>query len=58
MPPAGPDATALSAPAAGWWRDAVIYEIYFRSLADGSGDGVGDIAGVRSRLPYLRELTK
>jgi len=39
-----------------WWRDAVIYEIYIRSLADGSGDGVGDIAGIRSRLPYLRDL--
>ena len=39
-----------------WWRDAVIYEIYIRSLADGSGDGVGDVAGIRSRLPYLRDL--
>jgi alpha-glucosidase len=39
-----------------WWRDAVIYEIYIRSLADGDGDGVGDIAGIRSRLPYLRDL--
>jgi alpha-glucosidase len=44
---------AVNAP---WWRDAVIYEIYIRSLADGSGDGVGDIAGIRSRLPYLRDL--
>ncbi len=41
---------------ASWWRDAVIYEVYIRSLADGSGDGVGDIAGIRSRLPYLRDL--
>jgi alpha-glucosidase len=39
-----------------WWRDAVIYEIYIRSFADGGGDGVGDIAGIRSRLPYLRDL--
>ena len=39
-----------------WWRDAVIYEIYIRSLTDGSGDGVGDIAGIRARLPYLRDL--
>ncbi len=44
---------AVNAP---WWRDAVIYEIYIRSLADGSGDGIGDIAGIRSRLPYLRDL--
>ncbi|HEX6577588.1 MAG TPA: glycoside hydrolase family 13 protein [Jiangellaceae bacterium] len=39
-----------------WWRDAVIYQIYIRSFADGTGDGVGDIAGIRSRLPYLRDL--
>jgi alpha-glucosidase len=39
-----------------WWRTAVIYEIYIRSFADGDGDGVGDIAGIRSRLPYLRDL--
>ena len=39
-----------------WWRDAVIYQVYIRSFADGTGDGVGDIAGIRSRLPYLRDL--
>jgi alpha-glucosidase len=39
-----------------WWREAVIYQIYIRSMADGDGDGVGDIAGIRSRLPYLRDL--
>jgi alpha-glucosidase len=39
-----------------WWRDAVVYEIYVRSFADASGDGVGDLAGVRERLPYLRRL--
>ncbi|GGO78787.1 glycoside hydrolase family 13 protein [Nonomuraea cavernae] len=39
-----------------WWRDAVVYEIYVRSFADASGDGVGDLAGIRQRLPYLREL--
>ena len=39
-----------------WWRDAVVYEIYVRSFADGDGDGVGDLAGIRSRLPYLAEL--
>ena len=41
---------------AGWWRDAVIYQVYPRSFADGNGDGMGDLAGVRSRLPYLRDL--
>lgn len=39
-----------------WWRDAVIYQVYIRSFADGDGDGMGDITGLRSRLPYLREL--
>jgi alpha-glucosidase len=42
--------------AAPWWRDAVVYQIYIRSFADGDGDGIGDIAGMRSRLPYLRDL--
>ncbi|MET9864460.1 glycoside hydrolase family 13 protein [Streptomyces smyrnaeus] len=40
----------------GWWRDAVIYQIYVRSFADSDGDGVGDLPGVRQRLPYLAEL--
>jgi alpha-glucosidase len=39
-----------------WWRGAVIYEVYLRSFADGNGDGVGDLAGLRSRLPYLADL--
>jgi alpha-glucosidase len=39
-----------------WWRSAVIYQVYIRSFADGNGDGIGDIAGVRARLPYLRDL--
>ncbi|MGW6907303.1 glycoside hydrolase family 13 protein [Streptomyces sp. NPDC054940] len=40
----------------GWWREAVIYQVYPRSFADGNGDGMGDLAGIRSRLPYLRDL--
>ncbi|MCU7727174.1 glycoside hydrolase family 13 protein [Actinoplanes sp. KI2] len=39
-----------------WWRDAVIYQIYPRSFADANGDGIGDLPGIRSRLPYLRDL--
>ena len=34
----------------------MIYEVYIRSFADGDGDGVGDIAGLSSRLPYLAGL--
>jgi alpha-glucosidase len=33
-----------------------VYQIYIRSFADGDGDGIGDIAGMRSRLAYLRDL--
>jgi alpha-glucosidase len=40
----------------GWWRSAVIYQIYPRSFADGNGDGIGDLAGVRARLEYLAGL--
>ena len=43
-------------PAAPWWREAVIYQIYPRSWADANGDGVGDLPGVTARLPYLRDL--
>jgi alpha-glucosidase len=39
-----------------WWRDAVVYQIYIRSFADGNGDGIGDIAGIRARLGHLRSL--
>src|SRR4051794_21575734 len=39
-----------------WWRDAVFYQVYVRSFADSGGDGLGDIAGITSRLPYLRDL--
>jgi alpha-glucosidase len=40
----------------GWWRDAVIYQVYVRSFADGDGDGVGDLKGIRERLPHLADL--
>ncbi|OHV34367.1 MULTISPECIES: alpha-amylase family glycosyl hydrolase [Pseudofrankia] len=40
----------------GWWRDAVFYEVYVRSFADGDGDGIGDLDGIRARLPELAEL--
>lgn len=39
-----------------WWRTAVIYQIYPRSFADANGDGMGDLAGIQSRLPQLHDL--
>ena len=40
----------------GWWRNAVVYQIYVRSFADGNGDGTGDLEGLQSRLDYLADL--
>ena len=39
-----------------WWTDAVVYQIYPRSFADGNGDGMGDLRGVTEQLPYLEGL--
>jgi alpha-glucosidase len=39
-----------------WWRSAAIYQLYVRSFADGNGDGIGDLDGVRTRLGYLAAL--
>jgi len=41
---------------ASWWESAVVYEVYPRSFADTNGDGIGDLAGVRAKLPYLADL--
>lgn len=39
-----------------WWRRSLVYQVYIRSFADSNGDGIGDITGLRSRLPYLSSL--
>jgi alpha-glucosidase len=41
---------------ANWWRQAVVYQVYPRSFADANSDGVGDLKGVTSRVPYLASL--
>ncbi|HEY8985100.1 MAG TPA: glycoside hydrolase family 13 protein [Streptomyces sp.] len=55
-PTSAPSAVAAPADRPDWWREAVIYQVYPRSFADANGDGMGDLAGVRARLPYLRDL--
>jgi alpha-glucosidase len=39
-----------------WWRGATIYQVYPRSFADSNGDGIGDLAGIMSRLDYIASL--
>ena len=39
-----------------WWRQAVVYQVYPRSFADASGDGIGDVRGITSRADYLASL--
>ena len=47
-----------AAPAADplWYKDAVIYELHIKAFCDGNGDGIGDFAGLTSRLDYVRDL--
>jgi alpha-glucosidase len=57
--PAPRQAPTVQSPASApqpWWRSAVVYQVYLRSFADGNGDGIGDLAGLRARLPYLSWL--
>jgi oligo-1,6-glucosidase len=39
-----------------WWQRSVVYQIYPRSFMDSNGDGIGDLNGIRQRLPYLKDL--
>ncbi|HJF84706.1 MAG TPA: alpha-glucosidase [Megamonas hypermegale] len=39
-----------------WWQKAVVCQIYPRSFYDSNGDGIGDINGIREKLPYLAKL--
>ncbi len=39
-----------------WWQHGIFYQIYPRSFQDSNADGVGDIAGIIERLPYLQAL--
>ncbi|GAA5971316.1 hypothetical protein JCM8115_000995 [Rhodotorula mucilaginosa] len=40
-----------------WWKDGVsIYQVYPASFKDDNGDGLGDLRGLISKLPYLKSL--
>ncbi len=39
-----------------WWRGATIYQVYPRSFCDSNGDGIGDLAGIASKLDYIASL--
>ena len=39
-----------------WWKRSTVYQIYPRSFCDSNGDGIGDLQGVISKLPMLKEL--
>jgi alpha-amylase len=58
--PAAPDQPAPVAGSqaetpAGWWNDAVFYEVFVRSFQDSDGDGIGDLQGLIDRLDYLND---
>ena len=54
--PSGPHRRGSAAAEPAWHHAAAVYQVYLRSFADGNGDGIGDLAGLRARLPYLRDL--
>jgi alpha-glucosidase len=55
-PPHPSPESAPNGSEAPWWKQAVFYQIYPRSFADSDGDGVGDLAGIRSHLADLAWL--
>ncbi len=39
-----------------WWKKSVVYQVYPKSFKDSNSDGIGDLNGVREKLPYLAKL--
>ncbi|MCM3708368.1 MULTISPECIES: glycoside hydrolase family 13 protein [Cytobacillus] len=39
-----------------WWKEAVVYQVYWRSFYDSNGDGIGDLEGLLSKLHYIKDL--
>ncbi|MBQ9493521.1 MAG: alpha,alpha-phosphotrehalase [Oscillibacter sp.] len=38
------------------FQNSVVYQIYVKSFCDSNGDGVGDLNGIRAKLPYLKSM--
>ncbi len=47
---------SIDSPSPAWWTSAVVYQIYPRSFADSTGDGIGDLGGIRGKLDHLQQL--
>src|SRR6476659_3841001 len=41
---------------AGWYKDAIIYQVHVRTFSDSNGDGIGDFQGLAQKLDYVQEL--
>lgn len=39
-----------------WWKKSVVYQVYPKSFCDSNGDGIGDLNGIRKKIPYLAKL--
>lgn len=39
-----------------WWKESVVYQIYPASFKDSNNDGLGDIPGIISKIPYIKSL--
>src|SRR6478609_5625952 len=39
-----------------WYKDAIIYQLHIKSFFDGNNDGMGDFAGLISKLDYIADL--
>ena len=51
-----PRRPSITSPDPSWYHDAIIYEAHVRAFRDDNGDGIGDFAGITSKLDYLRDL--
>jgi maltose alpha-D-glucosyltransferase/alpha-amylase len=39
-----------------WYRDAIIYQVHVRAFFDSNNDGIGDFAGLSSKLDHIVDL--